>query len=137
MQCNLNRSHILADLGAVGRKPVSVTSEPNLCPLPAKLWGCRDCGHLQKVPDHEEMGVIDALYAAYDPHSLSGGNEQMVFPPNMPSRPRSYHALEQCLPLLPQKGRLLDVGTGNGAVLKSAAILLPKWRLHASDIADT
>ena len=55
---------------------------------------------------------------------------------DLPPRPRSYHALDQCLPKLPARGVLLDYGAGDGAVLKSAGKLLPDWQLHALDITD-
>jgi len=38
--------------------------------------------------------------------------------------------------MLPQRGALLDVGTGNGAVLRSAGSLLPGWSLYAFDVGD-
>jgi SAM-dependent methyltransferase len=123
-------------LGFVGRKPGSVTSEPNICSLSAKIYCCLNCDHLQKIHTQSELSAIDAIYASYDGHNLSGGSEQLVFAENLPPKPRTYHAIEQCVPWLPAQGKVLDIGTGNGAVLKSASQLLPTWNLSAFDISD-
>jgi SAM-dependent methyltransferase len=124
------------ELGFAGRKPGSVTSEPNICSLPAKIYRCLNCGHLQKIHTKSELSAIDAIYAAYDGHNLSGGSEQLVFAENLAPRPRTYRAIEECVPWLPEVGKLLDIGTGNGAVLKSASQLLPKWKFSAFDVND-
>ncbi len=126
----------LERLGTLGLVPRSVTSDSLPCDLPAVIWRCSGCGHLQKVPTADEQASIDRIYATYQAHHLSGGREQLVFPPGLPPRPRTYHCLEQCVPLLPAAGRLLDVGTGNGAVLKSAQALLPRWSLFGFDVGD-
>jgi SAM-dependent methyltransferase len=88
------------------------------------------------MPTKEETEVINSIYQQYEAHCLSEGNEQLVFTKNMMPRPRTYHVFEQCLPFLPREGILLDIGSGNGAVLKSASQLLTNWQLHAFDIVD-
>jgi SAM-dependent methyltransferase len=123
-------------LGAIGLRPASVTSDSLPCDLAAAIWHCRACGHLQKRPSAAEQAEIDRIYSTYQAHHLSGGREQLVFPAGQAPRPRTYHCLEQCRPSLPETGRLLDVGTGNGAVLKSAQALLPRWSLYGFDVGD-
>lgn len=136
MKCNLCQSTQLKRLGYVGHKPVSITSDSKLCGLQAIVYYCSSCQHLQKHHTLDVLNIIQKIYQHYDPHYLSFGNEQLVFPENLSPRPRTYHALEQCLPYLPIKGKLLDIGTGNGAVLKSAGKLLPQWDLYALDVSD-
>jgi 2-polyprenyl-3-methyl-5-hydroxy-6-metoxy-1,4-benzoquinol methylase len=136
MQCNVCGSDALTELGLVGPRPVSVTSDSKLCPIHARIFACSDCAHLQKVYRAEELAAIDAIYRAYDAHHLSQGREQLVFGENQPPVPRTYAALSKCVEMLPTKGALLDVGSGNGAVLKSAGQLLPEWSLHAFDLTD-
>ena len=136
MQCNLCGSDQITKLGTVGQKPVSVTSDSKTCTLPAVIYFCQKCRHVQKVHSPAELALIHNMYENYEGHYLSGGTEQLVFPTGQPPRPRTYHAIERCLSLLPPRGRLLDIGSGNGAVLKSAARLLPDWRLHAFDLSN-
>ncbi len=134
MNCLLCLSGNVKELGNVGIRPVSVTSDSNLSPRYAKLYFCKDCGHIQKLYDEDTITAVSCLYDNYNPHYLSDGNEQLVFPGDLPPRPRTYHVIEKCVSLLPKTGLLLDIGTGNGAVLKSASKLLPEWRLSAFDI---
>ncbi|MBI2890681.1 MAG: class I SAM-dependent methyltransferase [Nitrospirae bacterium] len=80
---------------------------------------------------------VEALYRAYEGHHLSDGGEQLGFGTGPQPKPRTELALAACRSHLPTSGDLLDIGTGNGSVLKSAGTVLPKWRLHAFDVADT
>ncbi|MGE0391989.1 MAG: class I SAM-dependent methyltransferase [Vicinamibacterales bacterium] len=134
--CHACGAQSVGRLGTLGLRAASVTSDSLPCDLPAVIWQCSACGHLQKAPTPDERTAIDRIYATYQAHHLSGGREQLVFPPGLPPRPRTYHCIEQCVPRLPATGRLLDVGTGNGAVLKSAQALLPGWSLYGFDVGD-
>ncbi len=136
MKCCVCNSERVVRLGTVGTKPGAVTSDSALIQHPIIVWRCTECGHLQKLHSEDDWRVIGEIYNQYAGHRLSGGREQLVFPPGLPPRPRSYHALEQCRPRLPARGVLLDYGAGDGAVLKSAGKLLPEWQLHALDITD-
>lgn len=136
MKCNLCGYDSLIQLGDIGLKPASVTSEPDLCALTANIYYCQKCHHLQKAHTQTELSFINSLYRNYETYKVSSGKEQLVFPKDRPPRPRSYHAIEQCLSLLPKSGNLLDIGTGNGAILRSASQLLEKWQLFAFDLGD-
>jgi SAM-dependent methyltransferase len=137
MTCCLLCGGSLRACGIAGIRPASVTSDSRPCPLPARIWRCDGCGHLQKAADSGERTAIDALYADYRAHHLSDGREQLTFVPGAAPRPRSQHALAQLAQVLPARGRLLDVGTGAGAVLASAHAVLPDWELYAFDVSDT
>jgi SAM-dependent methyltransferase len=135
MSCVLCGS-ALESRGIAGVRPGSVTSDSRPCSLAARISQCARCGHFQKDPDSGERAVIDALYAEYAAHHLSGGREQLAFVPDGAPRPRSQYALARLRDLLPTTGRLLDVGTGAGAILSSANAVLPTWELHAFDVSD-
>ncbi len=136
MKCNLCGNNQITELGNLGIQPNSVTSEPNLCSLAAKIYFCEQCNHLQKAHTETELVAIEAIYKEYNIYHLSGGEEQLVFRESGSARPRTYDAIERCRSLLAKKGKLLDIGTGNGAVLKSASQLLPEWSLFAFDLGD-
>lgn len=138
VRCNLCSSEEVVELGDLGFEPVSVTSDSKLCAIPARVYLCRHCCHLQKLcHNRRESVAVNSVYEHYAPHFLSGGNEQLLFPGDAPPQPRTFYAIQKCIPLLPKAGRLLDIGTGNGPVLKSASKLLPNWRLHAFDMLDS
>jgi 2-polyprenyl-3-methyl-5-hydroxy-6-metoxy-1,4-benzoquinol methylase len=136
MKCIVCESDRVESLGTVGLRPSSVTSDSKPCPLGAEVFACNTCGHLQKHFDERTKKQVEETYATYAPHHLSQGHEQPIFVPGIGPRPRTYHTLAQCQSLLPAKGRLLDVGCGNGAVLRSAGMLLPGWDLHGFDLND-
>src|SRR2546426_2202100 len=135
-RCHACGEQAVSPLGTLGVRRASVTSDSLPCDVAVRIHHCYACGHLQKVPTPEEQATVDRIYASYRAHHLSNGREQLVFPLDKPARPRTYHCFEQCLEHLPTEGRLLDVGTGNGAVLKSAQALLPAWSLYGFDVGD-
>src|ERR1017187_2544556 len=136
MNCFSCQNEAVQELGVAGIRPGSVTSDSWTCPLAAVIQLCPRCGHLQKHHDAATLEAIKEIYRTYAPHHLAQGNERVVFPAGLPPRPRTWHTLEKCLPCLPASGRLLDVGCGNGAVLKSAGALLKGWELHGYDLHD-
>lgn len=93
---------------------------------------CTHCGHIQKRLDsfwEEEVGKI---YSEYDVYHLSGGREQVVFKNNSTlASPRSLRIIERLEQrvMLPKEGYLLDVGCGNGGLLKSFSKKYPGWTL--------
>jgi ubiquinone/menaquinone biosynthesis C-methylase UbiE len=62
--------------------------------------------------------------------------EQIVNIENGNPKPRSLQVLEKLAAHLPRKGWMLDVGCGNGAMLKSANKVLPGWELAAYDVSE-
>ena len=136
LACNVCSCAQLEGVGDVGLRPTSVTSDSRLSSVAVRLLVCKACGHLQKHPNGLEQAAVDRIYAAYDPHYLSDGREQLTFPPGLPPRTRTRHVFEKCRTLLPERGRLLDVGTGHGAVLRTARQLLGDWELYGYDVGE-
>jgi SAM-dependent methyltransferase len=112
----------------------SVTSD-------CKPWGpgdtilvCSRCGQVQKQLDNQWQAEVTEIYSQYAPYSLSAGQEQPVFTGGSNanySQARSAVILKHLseLVILPSQGTLLDVGCGNGALLKAVSSFLPQWRL--------
>jgi len=70
-------------------------------------------------------------------YALTNGAEQVAFEKNGPC-PRSetiLRELSDCV-RIPEQGRLLDVGCGNGALLTSFRKLHPKWDLMGTEQHD-
>jgi len=78
------------------------------------------------------------IYDSYAVYHQSGGQEQKTFGADGAGVARSEHllrGLQSHLPL-PDSGRLLDVGCGNGVLLKSFGALNPAWTLCGLDLDD-
>jgi len=101
-----------------------------------QLAWCPDCGLLQKVVNQGFLADCCSIYDSYTVYHQAQGAEQRVFSPAGTACARSEHLLRQVLGRwpLPESGRLLDVGCGNGVLLKSFGALMPGWRLNGLDL---
>lgn len=132
-RCLLCCSESLKDIPE-GQGLPGVTSDSKPWPRAGAFRVCRHCGHVQKHLSPQWLADIDRIYAAYEMYTASGGGEQAVFQGEAPA-PRSVRLLEAVLALtpLPSTGRLLDVGCGNGAFLRSFGARLPEWELYGHE----
>ena len=101
-----------------------------------RLARCPACGLLQKVVDQDFLEDCDRIYQSYAVYHQAGGCEQCVFGTDGAACARSERLLRQLLERrpLPSSGRMLDVGCGNGVLLRSFGALLPGWRLNGLDL---
>jgi len=105
----------------------------------SQLCLCRSCGCVQKIVNREWLSETEAIYAQYSIYHQGNGSEQQVFENDSGmASSRSHKLLEHALPLLalPQTGRFLDVGCGNGAMLRSFQSMAPEWRLAGTELND-
>ena len=116
------------------RKLVRVTSDARPWASGGKLAVCQDCGLAQAMVDRAWHRECRKIYSSYKIYSQAGGAEQAVFIGNS-SAPRSRRLvrwLSQSLNL-PQRGRLLDIGCGNGGFLREFQCQFPKWKLYGTE----
>ncbi|HXE73973.1 MAG TPA: class I SAM-dependent methyltransferase [Candidatus Nitrosotenuis sp.] len=116
-----------------------VTSDCKPWPSGGHLFLCSGCGTIHKNTDRIWLEETARIYADYTIYPQSGGVEQPVFVPEtggLVSRSRSL--LDHLIPTLglPEKGRLLDVGCGNGSFLRTFSTLRPGWRLAGTEFDD-
>ncbi|PYL00940.1 MAG: hypothetical protein DME19_03445, partial [Verrucomicrobia bacterium] len=114
-----------------------------------KLSVCADCGCAQAVLDqtwHEEAKhdqtwheEAKQIYDAYTIYHQSQGIEQSVFDQaSGQAGSRSTRLLERLrteIPL-PEKGRLMDIGCGNGALLRAFSGMNRGWSLAGVEVND-
>ncbi len=116
-----------------------VTSDCKPWPAGGTFARCHHCGHVQTLVTPEWSAEADRIYAAYSIYHQSGGSEQQVFDGSSGTgQPRSRQivaALRRTVSL-PTRGRLLDLGCGNGSFLSAWSQLVPGWSLVGSEVGD-
>jgi len=116
-----------------------VTSDCKPWSRGGELFACQACGSVQKATDGLWRSGAENIYEAYSIYHQSRGAEQPVFE-EIAGRasPRSARLLERLCSYiqLPEKGRLLDVGCGNGALLGEFSAFAPQWSLAGTELDD-
>lgn len=115
-----------------------VTSDCRPWPAGGEIGLCAVCGGVQKPLTPGLMTEIGQVYDGYEIHPVSQGAEQPIFSVNGRGRPRSQVLLDWLRQTIHLKsdGRLLDIGCGNGAALKTWSDALPRWQLHGFEIGS-
>lgn len=100
---------------------------------------CRACGCVQKVIDRTWQLEASQIYSTYSIYHQGQGAEQAVFAQDSGlSSARSVRLVEQLQAYvqLSGTGRLLDIGCGNGALLRTFSRLAPQWSLIGTELDD-
>jgi SAM-dependent methyltransferase len=116
-----------------------VTSDSRLWKRGGKLGICRSCGFVQKIADDAFMRDCKEIYRTYAVYYQADGQEQKVFEQSKGlSQSRSESILTQLLKqyALPAVGTLLDIGCGNGNLLRSFSKLCPSWVLSGLEFDE-
>jgi len=114
-----------------------VTSDCAPWPAGGALAICSKCGSIQKSIDAVWRSEISQIYANYRIYHQSNGAEQPVFTADG-GRTRSCilaSRLTEVLNLSP-RGRLLDVGCGNGAFIREFGRVRNQWTLSGSELNE-
>jgi SAM-dependent methyltransferase len=113
-----------------------VTSDCKPWPAGGKLGVCDTCSTVQNIVDDTWRQECRQIYSSYTIYHQAGGTEQPVFDLGSGiSAARSDRFLANLgkAVTLPGKGRLLDIGCGNGGFLRSFSRTYPQWRLNGSE----
>ncbi len=116
-----------------------VTSDCKPWPAGNRLGICQSCGCVQKIIDAIWRSGTEKIYKNYSIYHQSDGIEQAVFDKDSgePSH-RSERLIDFLVSgvSLPEKGSLLDVGCGNGGLLRTFNRLVPLWSLAGTEYDD-
>jgi SAM-dependent methyltransferase len=139
VHCHICRRDELA-LDALFADFKRVTSDCRPWAAGGQLGACTACGTAQARIDDQWRGECRQIYESYAIYYQGGGAEQKVFDSaSGASASRSDQLLEQLKSVvtLPEAGRLVDVGCGNGNFLRSFSRRFPNWRLLGSEFDET
>ena len=112
-----------------------VTSDIKPWPRFGEIVVCARCGHIQKDLNEGWREQTDRIYDDYELNLISGGAEKVIFGQNA-ALTRSERVLSavQEVTSLPTRGRMLDIGCGNGATLRAFGRGLSGWRLSGFEV---
>jgi hypothetical protein len=113
-----------------------VTSDCKPWVTGGKKGCCPECGTVQAAIDETWREACHQIYGSYAVYHQAGGQEQPVFGANSNSgTPRSLRLLQKMTAEidLPERGRALDIGCGNGNFVRSFSAICPKWCLNGSE----
>jgi len=130
--CNNNNLEVIEDY----KKFIQVTSDCKPWKNNGELCICHGCGAVQKLIDDNWHSKIQDIYNNYSIYYQGNGSEQAVFNNRGNPSPRSLKLLKKINSeiLLPKKGKVLDVGCGNGSLLTSFNQLFPDWALFGTEL---
>lgn len=111
-----------------------VTSDCRPATVACDLAVCPGCCLVQTVVGASWQQASEAAYAQYDIYAAAGGAEQQVASDNgLRMRSEVLAARLAEMNLLPQAGRLIDLGCGNGAFLRAFSRWFPGWQLEGAE----
>lgn len=115
-----------------------VTSDCKPWQRGGRLAVCSRCGSVQKPINDAWRSEAGKIYGDYSIYYQSEGVEQAVFDATGQSAVRSRRLLEAlgAHVKMPEVGRLLDLGCGNGAMLRAFSDFAPRWSLAGSELSD-
>lgn len=111
----------------------SVSSDCRLIDYPISIAECTHCNHLQKFQTSSYLKKLQELYKNYNSYSIAGGKEQLKFDKGFP-KARSMAILESISNFLPDKPKILDIGSGSGVFLEACSQMIDGSTLFAQDI---
>jgi hypothetical protein len=134
----------LCEAGSVTTIPafaqfMRVSSDHLTWPSGGRLGVCDRCGGVQKLIDDTWRSEIKSIYDKYRIYHQSGGIEQATFNQEQgQALTRSSRLLRRLVAEFPlgEIGRLLDIGCGNGALLRAFAEIAPRWSSAGTEWDD-
>ena len=119
------------DLGLVSSDLRAVDWRGDLCQ-------CQTCGAVQKMIDALWHDAVAGIYASYNPYPQGSVVEQLIFSADGgTAKPRTQIVLERLLSSHPfaKAGKFLDIGCGDGALLRNWGPQLEGWDLYGADVS--
>lgn len=116
-----------------------ITSDSKPWPEGGTLAICLSCNCVQKPNSDSWFKETENIYKGYTIYHQSSGSEQEVFDQTSGVASSRSFRLLQCVSSiikLPPMGRQLDIGCGNGALLRLFGEIYPNWTLYGIELDD-
>ena len=116
-----------------------VTSDCRPWKRGGKLGVCQSCCFVQKITDAAFRKDCEEIYGTYSVYYQADGEEQRVFEQSRGlscSRSESILIQLQGKEAIPVEGKMLDMGCGNGNLLKSFSKYCPSWILSGLEFDE-
>lgn len=111
-----------------------VTSDNKIYNYKFEIYQCQNCLALQKKTTNDFFKKIENIYSNYNSYYLSDGQEEFKILNDDTITGRSRIIINNLENLFSNRGKLLDIGTGNGVFLKEFSSLHTGWSLYAQDV---
>lgn len=136
-KCGICRSEFVVDFDEFATFH-RVSSDCKLRPVGGRIGFCTGCGAVQKPVDDFFNDEVRRIYENYQIYHQAGGDEQPIFDHNSGQTiARSVQLIEKIRKHTPMKsrGRMLDVGCGNGATLRAFSQAFPAWNKTGTEFS--
>jgi len=133
--CGIGNVELVPEFSQLKR----VTSDCRPWSAGGRLGTCDVCATVQTVVDAQWQAECREIYQSYAIYAQGGGAEQRVFDSSSgASASRSDQLLDRLAEVadIPKRGRLIDIGCGNGGFLRSFSRRHPGWRLSGSEFDE-
>jgi 2-polyprenyl-3-methyl-5-hydroxy-6-metoxy-1,4-benzoquinol methylase len=116
-----------------------VTSDCRPWSAGGRMGVCAACSSAQAILDsawHQEAARIYEQYAIY--HQSQGAEQSVFDQQSGQATSRSVRLVQRLRSemRLPERGRLLDIGCGNGALLRAFSHAVPGWSLAGVEVSE-
>lgn len=136
--CNVCRGTKLTEF-ADYRRFRRVASDCRPWPAGGRVQVCQHCGCVLKLADEHFLADIKKIYSSYEIYHQSNGMEQAVFEAASgtgASRSNRMLAELRARHTLAPQGRMLDIGCGNGVMLRAFNAASPQWTLAGAELNE-
>lgn len=118
---------------------VQVTSDCRPWRAGGSLAACQQCGTIQKPVTSSWLEEANEIYGEYAIYSQGAGAEQSAFDADSGASTARSNKIVEWLDAagnLASRGRMLDIGCGNGAFLRAFSERYPGWQMAGLELGD-
>jgi 2-polyprenyl-3-methyl-5-hydroxy-6-metoxy-1,4-benzoquinol methylase len=113
-----------------------ITSNCRPFPRGGHLGVCQECGIIQKPLTNKFKKEVNELYGTYKTYIIDNLETKFLFSGNLMERSKIVLEIIRKEIQLPKRGKHLDFGCGDGALLRTFTKELPDWDKYGYDVSE-